>query len=446
VDDFNGDGFDDLILGAPGSDYGGPDAGEAYVVFGTDLETPFIDLSTLSGADGTKIRWLADSGYGGFETGRSVSGAGDVNGDGFADVIVGAPRSDQGGPDAGEAYVVFGTPLETPVIDLSTLSASDGFKISWLTGDHAGYDTGRSVSGAGDVNGDGFDDVIVGAPRSSQGGYYAGAAYVVFGKSGGFGTDIGGQQVIDLAMLTSEDGLTIRGGGPPGFFGSTGFSVSAAGDVNGDGFGDLMLGAPFLPGGAFVAGESYLIFGGDFTGSVLFAGTSGNDSLTGTPTAETFVGGSGDDLLTGNGGADAFQGGAGNDTMIVDGSMPLDLDGGSGIDTVNLDGLGASIDLSGGALDFSRFTNIEKIELGGVEANTLLLGKLGVLGMTGSNGDAFDDTTLLIKGDPGDAVQFVDSGWTLSGTVIDPFGETGTYDTLVLGGAKLYIQDTITIG
>ena len=120
-------------------------------------------------------------------------------------------------------------------------------------------------------------------------------------------------------------------------------SVSSAGDVNGDGFDDLIVGAPYADAsGNFKsdAGESYVIFGGDFLGGVVFAGTAGADTLTGTAAAETFVGGQGNDTLIGNGGADAFQGGAGDDTIVVGSALPLDLNGGSGVDTVTIDALG----------------------------------------------------------------------------------------------------------
>ena len=137
-----------------------------------------IDLTELTAADGFIIQGDA----GDDRAGGSVSGAGDVNGDGFADLIVGAYRGDDGGYNAGEAYVVFGIPDDIPprVVDLTNLAAADGFIIQGDAGDDQ---AGRSVSGAGDVNGDGFADLIVGAYRGDDGGFDAGEAYVVFGKA-----------------------------------------------------------------------------------------------------------------------------------------------------------------------------------------------------------------------------------------------------------------------
>ena len=158
------------------------------------------------------------------------------------------------------------------------------------------------------------------------------------------------------------------------------------------------------------AGESYVIFGGDFLGAVTYAGTSGDDSFSGSAADEVFVGGQGNDTLDGGGGADAFQGGAGDDAIIVGAGLPRDVDGGSGIDSVNLDALAAVIDLSG--LDAARFHDIEKIDLTGPAANTLVLDTQSVLDMAGTNGDGFDDNTLWIMGNASDTVDLdLAGGW-----------------------------------
>ena len=191
--------------------------GEAYVVFGkasgfgSDVGgRQVIDLASLSAGDGFIIQGdeAADlAGYG-------VSAAGDINGDGYGDVMVGAVF---GGADygPGETYVVFGkaTGFGTDiggrqVIDLTTLSASEGFIIQ---GDEMNDRAGCSVSSAGDVNGDGFDDLMLGAFGGSDGGGNAGEAYVVFGKASAFGNNVGGRQVIDLTTLANGDGFIIQG-------------------------------------------------------------------------------------------------------------------------------------------------------------------------------------------------------------------------------------------
>jgi len=236
--DVNGDGRADLIVGARMDQFGNPGTGDSYVVFGKTNATA-VNLAAL-GAGGFRIDGidLYDS------SGYSVSGAGDVNGDGLADLIVGAPRAESNvSENSGESYVVFGKTGATPV-DLATLG-SGGFR---LAGINAGDYSGSSVSGAGDVNGDGLADLIVGAPRAQHSGGLAGESYVVLGKTSA--------TAVDLAALGSA-GFRIDGAGKHDF---SGVSVSAAGDVNGDGLADLLIGAPQGGPTTDLLGKSYVVF------------------------------------------------------------------------------------------------------------------------------------------------------------------------------------------
>jgi hypothetical protein len=182
----------------------------------------------LDGLNGFQISGeLADD-----NSGRSVSGAGDLNGDGFDDVIVGAERVDPNGEYSGASYVVFGKASGFSAhMQLSMLDGTNGFQIS---GEAADDFSGRSVSAAGDVNGDGFDDLIVGAHGADPNCSTSGAAYVVFGKAGGFSA------TLDLSSLDGTNGFQISG---ESYYDRSSASISDAGVFNGDGFDDLIIGA-----------------------------------------------------------------------------------------------------------------------------------------------------------------------------------------------------------
>jgi hypothetical protein len=200
---------------------------------------PEIDLAALDGTDGFRISGEASPDL----SGGSVSSAGDVNGDGFDDFIIGARGANSNGPNAGASYVVFGHGgAFDPDINLSSLDGKNGFQI---TGEAADDLSGASVSSAGDVNGDGFDDIVVGAISADANGNSSGASYVVFGKVDGFDASV------NLSTRDGTNGFRIPGEAA----GDTmGWSVSRAGDVNGDRVDDLIVGALF-------GGAAYVVFG-----------------------------------------------------------------------------------------------------------------------------------------------------------------------------------------
>ncbi len=174
--DFNGDGFDDILISSYGGDPNGINSGESYLIFGTDNSFGLsLDLSDLDGDDGFVLNGIDANDV----SGISISFAGDINGDDFDDLIIGAYLADPNGvANAGESYVIFGTDSAfDESFELSSLDGSNGFIIN---GENIGDGLGRSVSGGGDVNGDGVDDLIIGAPYA--GSNNAGETYVVFGN------------------------------------------------------------------------------------------------------------------------------------------------------------------------------------------------------------------------------------------------------------------------
>jgi len=270
--DVNGDGFDDLLIGAWAADASGnlkDRAGDSYVIFGGSSLPATIDLAAL-GTAGITI-FGADQND---NSGISMSSAGDVNGDGFDDLLIGANLADASGNrkyNAGDSYVIFGGASLPATIDLATLGTAGITIFGADAVDHSG----RSVSSAGDVNGDGFDDLLIGAYRadaSGNGKVNAGDSYVIFGGDSLPAT-------IDLATLGTV-GITIFGADASD---QSGISVSSAGDVNGDGFDDLLIGASFADAsgnGKSNAGESYVIFGGDSLPATIDLATLGTAGIT----------------------------------------------------------------------------------------------------------------------------------------------------------------------
>ncbi len=414
--DVNGDGIDDLIVGAPDADQNGSRSGSSYVVFGkADGFASSLNLSSLNGTNGFRL----DGAAAGDNSGFSVSSAGDVNGDGFEDLIVGVPDANPNGSGSGSSYVVFGKAGGfASSLNLSSLNGTNGFRLDGVaTGDLSG----RSVSSAGDVNGDGFDDVIVGAPIAGPNGTSSGASYVVFGKAGGFssslnlsslngtngfrldgaaasdhsgfsvssagdvngdgfddvivgaidaqpnGSDTGASYVVfgkaggfasslDLSSLDGTNGFRLDGVATDDI---TGWSVSSAGDVNGDGFDDLVVGAPRT--GQYGIGSSYIIFGRAPDHAVTRSGTN---------VANTISGGAFADHLNGLGGNDTLRGNAGNDTL--DGGTGADLmRGGSGDDVYFVDNTGDRVlEYAGGGND-TIFARTSYVLAAGYQVETL---------------------------------------------------------------------------
>jgi Ca2+-binding RTX toxin-like protein len=403
--DINGDGVNDLLIGAGSSGA----VGQGYVLFGaTSGFAADVDLDQLDGHTGFKIVNSAPSAYGGD---FSVASAGDVNGDGFADLIVGA----RSGSYSDAAYVIFGKGSAFhSTVDVAALDGGTGFEIEVPNRGGA-----ISVSSAGDVNGDGFADLIIGASDPYGAGLGGGSAYVVFGHAKGFGAHF------DLTTLDGSNGFRIDS---PYDHQYAGASVSSAGDVNGDGLDDLIVGAPGQDPDVFGAGSSYIVFGQAPTTSVHLKGTVASQSLVGGELKDSLSGVGGDDMLWGHGGKDKLSGGTGNDTL-VGGAGKDALIGGAGNDTFAFkavaDSTAKASDLihdlaAGDAIDlamidadshtagdqafhlvsgFTRHAGELTITYQAAKGVTLIQGDV--------DGDGFADLVITVSGDHHDFANFV---------------------------------------
>jgi hypothetical protein len=229
--DVNGDGYDDVIVGASYYDAGQPNEGAAFLFLGGPAGI----------ADGSPATAAAriESNQASAHLGQAA-GAGDVNGDGYGDVIVGAINYDAGQSDEGAAFVFLGGPAGLPDGDPTTAATRIEVDVTAAQLEN--------VAGAGDVNGDGYDDVVVGASRYSAPQQLEGSAFVFLGGPSGI-ADHGGTGI--APTIVSDQGGEAR----------LGASVSGAGDVNGDGFADLVVGAPRYDAGQTDEGAAFVFLG-----------------------------------------------------------------------------------------------------------------------------------------------------------------------------------------
>jgi len=226
--DINGDGLDDLLMSAPdaNADSGGQtDIGKAYVLFG-----PVTADGDLSGAD------LIMSGVDGNDNaGFGLSSAGDTDGDGYDDLLIGAFRADTGGTSSGTAYLVMG-----PASGGSL--ALDNATTTFLgeADDYLGY----AVAGGGDMNGDGYDDLLIGAYQADTSMADTGAVYVIHGPVSGGNID------------AADAGYTLMG---EHYGDEAGYSVAVTGDTDGDGYDDFLVGAYGVDDRGNQEGAAYLV-------------------------------------------------------------------------------------------------------------------------------------------------------------------------------------------
>jgi len=247
--DVNNDGFDDVIVGAQYDDDGGGASGVAFIFFGAASLPASIDASNAT------VKLIGEDA--GDHFGHNVSTAGDVNNDGFDDVIVGGPYDDTGGGNAGAAYIFYGSENMSATSDASTADIK-------IVGEDAADYLGRSTAGGGDVNGDGIDDVIVGAPGEDAGGSAAGAAYIFFGS-----TSL--PSSIDASVA---DVKLIGGDAGDNFSGYVGEGISVGGDFNADGISDILVGAYLDDDGGGASGVGFIFYGSTSLPSSIDASTA----------------------------------------------------------------------------------------------------------------------------------------------------------------------------
>ena len=218
--DLNGDGLSDLIIGAWTADTDDDNAGAAYLVSGLVTGTRGLGgaAAKLTGASADQL------------AGYAVASLGDTDGDGHADVAVGAPGDETFESSAGVAYVARG-----PLTGTFALAGSDG----WLLGETTGASMGSALAAVGDTDGDGLSDVVVGAFGDNAGGTYAGTAYLFLGPVSGAPRPDGAQ-----AALTGERSYAYAG-----------YAVGGGVDLDGDGLGDLLVGARADATGGSAAGS-----------------------------------------------------------------------------------------------------------------------------------------------------------------------------------------------
>ena len=363
IGDVNGDGLEDLVFGTYKADNNGTDSGSAWVMFSTliDDETGTGNNKPLNTGTNYNIRYDGVTANE-FLTIDDAMSIGDVNGDGLGDLVLGTWRAANNGSNSGSAWVMFSTLIDdvgATTGNNKLLSAGTNYNIRYDGGAASDFLTNAGAIGIGDVNGDGLGDLVLGAIQAANNGANSGSAWVMFSTLIDDETGTGNNK-----QLNTGTNYNIRydGGAASNFL--TNYGALSIGDVNGDGLGDLVLGAEAASNNGADSGSAWVMF------STLI------DDETGT--------GNNKPLDTGTNYNIRYDGGAANDSLTIHGIVS--------IGDVNGDGLG---DLALGA--FSASNNGANSGSAWVMFSTLIDDETG----TGNNKPLNTGTNYNIRYDGG---------------------------------------------
>ncbi|KZN29504.1 hypothetical protein N480_07210 [Pseudoalteromonas luteoviolacea S2607] len=422
--DFNSDGLTDFIVS-----HGlyVDTSGTSYVAYGRIGGESIKYNSIKSNGNGIKIIPEGSGNYG-FNFGRAslntlpsftTSHVGDVNADGVDDIAL--LLTDTGccsAIDHPRAYILFGGVNVADEINLADIAQGNGGFV--IHNDASNIDHSDlqvilgSIGGAGDLNGDGFDDIIIGDPFAEDN---KGRVYVVYGRAG---TD----PVYLSEIIETKQGFYSEGNGGE----QLGQFIASAGDINGDGIKDIQFGTPSADKNNLNNTGAVYVLNGDGNLVTLW-GTEGDDIITGAAIADNIAAGTGDDVIRTNGGTDAVYAGPGEDTIYISDNTFTRIDGGGNTDILIFEGAGINLNLAAQA---SRVRNVEVFDIRGSGANSITLNK-----------SVSSNSNLRILGDDDDYIGAANNQWVDSGTtqVIDNI----TYKVFTAGSATMLVQDGVSI-